>query len=66
MICIFFCSGTYDTYVDISGTDTKVGGYEDQGSFGELALMYNMPRAATIVATSPGTLWALVLEIIKY
>ncbi|CED84731.1 cAMP-dependent protein kinase types I and II, regulatory subunit [Phaffia rhodozyma] len=28
-------------------------------SFGELALMYNAPRAASIVATTPCTLWAL-------
>lgn len=25
-----------------------VGGYDNSGSFGELALMYNMPRAATV------------------
>lgn len=37
----------------------KVGKYEDSGSFGELALMYNQPRAATIKATSPGALWAM-------
>lgn len=33
---------------------------EAGGSFGELALMYNAPRAATVVSTSPSsTLWAL-------
>lgn len=37
-----------------------VGRYEDRGSFGELALMYNMPRAATIQAMSDGSLWAMV------
>ena len=44
----------------IDGQDKKVGAYDSAGSFGELALMYNMPRAATIVATSHGTLWAMV------
>ena len=38
----------------------KVGAYEGTGSFGELALMYNTPRAATITATTKGTLWSLV------
>lgn len=33
--------------------------YENSGSFGELALLYNMPRAATIRAVSDGQLWAL-------
>lgn len=33
--------------------------YENGGSFGELALMYNMPRAATIQAASQGSLWAM-------
>jgi len=30
------------------GNDVLVGKYDNTGSFGELALMYNMPRAATI------------------
>ena len=38
----------------------KIGEYVEQGSFGELALMYNVPRAATIIATSDGKLWAMV------
>ena len=38
----------------------SVGQYDNHGSFGELALMYNTPRAATIVATSEGSLWGLV------
>lgn len=48
-------SGTYDIFVN----KNLVGKYDAKGSFGELALMYNMPRAATIVATSNGTLWAM-------
>ena len=52
----FFFSGKYDIQVD----NNLVGGYDSSGSFGELALMYNMPRAATIIATTDGTLWAMV------
>nr|BAE66635.1 protein kinase A regulatory subunit [Asterias amurensis] len=48
-------SGMYDIFVN----GNKVGAYNNTGSFGELALMYNTPRAATIVATTPGSLWAL-------
>lgn len=43
-----------------NGQPEKVGSYNAQGSFGELALMYNMPRAATIIAETDGTLWAMV------
>ena len=48
-------SGKYDIIVG----GNLVGNYDSKGSFGELALMYNMPRAATIVATSEGTLWGM-------
>ena len=48
--------GNYD--IVIGGN--KVGEYCGTGSFGELALMYNTPRAATITATTKGTLWSLV------
>ncbi|KAJ7353845.1 cAMP-dependent protein kinase type II-beta regulatory subunit [Desmophyllum pertusum] len=51
--------GVFDIYVKIDGQDKLVGAYNEKGSFGELALMYNTPRAATIVATSEGVLWAL-------
>ncbi|KAJ1942658.1 hypothetical protein FBU59_003137 [Linderina macrospora] len=37
----------------------KVATASDGGSFGELALMYNAPRAATVHATTEATLWAL-------
>lgn len=55
--------GTFDIYVKCDGVGRCVGNYDNRGSFGELALMYNTPRAATITATSPGALWGLVSKI---
>jgi len=53
-------SGCFDIFVSKDGGEPhKVGQYENSGSFGELALMYNQPRAATIKATTRGSLWAM-------
>ncbi|ORZ41698.1 camp-dependent protein kinase regulatory subunit [Catenaria anguillulae PL171] len=53
-------TGTLDVYVNRNNSgDIKVFDYGAGGSFGELALMYNAPRAATIKATSDCVLWAL-------
>lgn len=51
--------GTYDILVTKDNQTRSVGQYDNRGSFGELALMYNTPRAATIIATSEGALWGL-------
>jgi len=51
--------GLYNIFVNTANGNQLVGKCEDTGSFGELALMYNMPRAATIQASVDGTLWAL-------
>ncbi|CAJ2502895.1 Uu.00g102890.m01.CDS01 [Anthostomella pinea] len=60
--------GAFDVYVNDSGAlqpgmdgmGNKVGTIQAGGAFGELALMYNAPRAATVISTEPGcTLWAL-------
>lgn len=60
--------GSFDVYVNSSGSvqpgpdgaGSRVGTIQSGGSFGELALMYNAPRAATVVSAEPqSTLWAL-------
>ncbi|XP_061533086.1 cAMP-dependent protein kinase type II-beta regulatory subunit-like isoform X1 [Phycodurus eques] len=51
--------GTFNIFVKADSAEKLVGRYDNRGSFGELALMYNTPRAATIVATLPGALWGL-------
>jgi cAMP-dependent protein kinase regulator len=60
-------SGRFDIFVNPSGKlepgqdglGNKVTTVGPGGSFGELALMYNAPRAATVVSTEPSMLWAL-------
>ena len=60
--------GQFDIYVNGKGSiepgptgmGNKVNTIGPGGSFGELALMYNAPRAATVISTEPNsTLWAL-------
>ena len=60
--------GSFDIYINPSGhvlpgpegMGNKVNTIGPGGSFGELALMYNAPRAATVVSTEKeSTLWAL-------
>ncbi|GIX90075.1 cAMP-dependent protein kinase type II regulatory subunit [Caerostris extrusa] len=41
------------------GEEQIVQTYDNSGSFGELALLHNQPRAATITATADGFLWAV-------
>lgn len=52
--------GKFEVYVkDQSGAKSMIHTYDDRGAFGELALLYNMPRAASIKAITSGTLWAM-------
>ncbi|KAI2647866.1 cAMP-dependent protein kinase type II-beta regulatory subunit [Labeo rohita] len=51
--------GVFDIVIQKDGVSRCVGCYDNKGSFGELALMYNTPRAATIRANQEGALWAL-------
>jgi CRP-like cAMP-binding protein/serine/threonine protein phosphatase PrpC/serine/threonine protein kinase len=68
-------SGKYEVRVGSNpeeielGTGQVVYAYEDYGdvhpSFGELALMYAKPRAASVFAKTPGTLWALDRRVFR-
>ncbi|OIW31571.1 camp-dependent protein kinase regulatory subunit [Coniochaeta ligniaria NRRL 30616] len=60
--------GKFDVYVNSTGSlqpgpdgmGVKVTTIDAGGSFGELALMYNSPRAATVISAEPNcTLWAV-------
>ena len=51
-------SGEYDVFLEQAGTQ-PVHAYKAGGAFGELALLYNCPRAASIVTRVGGSLWAL-------
>uniref|UniRef100_A0A7S4MNS1 Cyclic nucleotide-binding domain-containing protein n=1 Tax=Odontella aurita TaxID=265563 RepID=A0A7S4MNS1_9STRA len=68
----FFCidSGSVDVYIESPGSEggdgedgdverKLVASYGQGDSFGELAIMYNAPRAATCVAKGPVRMWAL-------
>ncbi|XP_055354466.1 cAMP-dependent protein kinase type II-alpha regulatory subunit-like isoform X2 [Paramacrobiotus metropolitanus] len=57
--------GEFDCFAKVNGELTKVTEYVNRGSFGELALMYNQPRAATVRARTAGKLWALDRETFK-
>lgn len=55
-------SGKTDVIVDIEGNPTKVAEKDGEGEnnfVGELALLYNAPRSATIKATTEVTSWSL-------
>lgn len=43
----------------VTAVENHIFTYDNRGAFGELALLYNMPRAATVKAFTSGTLWAM-------
>ena len=65
------CSGTLECFVKKAGDGSedprgrRVTSYAAGSTFGELALMYNTPRAATVVASSACVLWAMGRETFR-
>ena len=61
-------SGGFECYVKAEGVEPPgkhVMTYSSGDNFGELALMYNTPRAATIIASQPSVLWAIEREVFR-
>lgn len=52
--------------LDCFRNNVKIKSYDSGDSFGELALMYNAPRAATVKASSKCLLWSLDRETFNY
>lgn len=61
-------SGVYDAFVRIgtSGEEKKVSEYCKGQSFGELALLYNSPRAATIRTREAGVCYMLDRSVFQH
>lgn len=50
-------SGTQKCYKILNGTNTYLKDFGKGDVFGELALLYNAPRAATITAETDSAMW---------
>ena len=59
-------SGALKCYKKIGETEKMVKEYGPGDSFGELALFYNAPRAATIIAETDCELWSLDRECFNH
>jgi cAMP-dependent protein kinase regulator len=59
---LFFCLESGNAVASVNGSEVMP--YESGGCFGELALIYNSPRAASVVARSACKLWTLDLRYI--
>ena len=57
--------GQYEVFLHATG-DTVQATFESGKSFGELALLYNSPRAATIKCKNGGVLWALERKAFRH
>jgi len=53
-------SGVYEVYLNLSSAEEeKVNEYHNAGCFGDLALLYSVPRTATVICKQSGIVWAL-------
>jgi cAMP-dependent protein kinase regulator len=59
-------SGKFDCFKKIGEENKKIKEYHSGEVFGELALLYNAPRAATIVAVQDSVLWSLDRECFNH
>ena len=60
--------GSLNCYVKAEGIEPPgrhVMTYGAGTTFGELALMYNTPRAASVVATEPSLLWVITRDVFR-
>mmetsp|Transcript_12273 Transcript_12273/g.11105 ORF Transcript_12273/g.11105 Transcript_12273/m.11105 type:complete len:832 (+) Transcript_12273:78-2573(+) len=61
---LFFCLEIGSAVATVD--NKEVFAYEPGGCFGELALIYNSPRAASVIAKTACKLWALDLKTFRY
>lgn len=59
-------SGNLKCYKKIAGEEKHIKDYSAGDAFGELALLYNAPRAATIIADGQCILWSLDRECFNH
>lgn len=59
---LFYCLEVGSAYATVN--NENVATYEPGGCFGELALIYNSPRAASIVSKTACKLWGLDLKYV--
>jgi cAMP-dependent protein kinase regulator len=65
--CLFVVEkGDLDCFKIIGGESKKVKEYGTKEAFGELALLYNCPRAATVTARTDCRLWKLDRETFNH
>lgn len=65
--CLFVIeSGKFDCTVKSGGQEKLVKSCEVGDVFGELALLYNCPRAASVTSTKRGVLWQLDRETFNH